>query len=190
VSIFEVKHQKQSKMNTEKNKFVVTVLALVISFVLKTNTVSAQHHGMGSLQPEPVLSALEMVKTVFTNAASVSEGNTIWHVIKNSNGKLVGYALSSRPLTKDIIGYKGPTPIVLILDKNKIIKKLFLLENKESPDYINKVKTKGFLDTWNGKTLKEAAQLDVDAVSGATYSSTAIKRNVAMLAINALQTKP
>ncbi|MDP4210155.1 MAG: FMN-binding protein [Bacteroidota bacterium] len=179
-------------MNTGKNKFIVTVLVLAISLVLKTNTVSAQHHdlAMRGPQPEAVLSALEMVKTVFTDAASVSEGNTIWHVIKNAKGKLDGYALSSRPLSKDIIGYKGPTPVVLILDKNKIIKKLFLLENKETPGYINKVKAKGFLDTWNGKTLKEAAQLDVDAVSGATYSSTAIKRNVAMLAISALQTKP
>ncbi|MDP4208279.1 MAG: FMN-binding protein [Bacteroidota bacterium] len=164
------------------------VLGLMALLTWGVSNVSAQNHEVKTQQSE-TNSALELVKTVFNDATSVTAGNTLWHVIKNAKGTTLGYALSSRPFTKDIIGYRGPTPLVLILDNKKHIKKLCLLENNESPGFISKLSSHGFLDSWNGKSLKEAASSEVDAVSGATLSSTAIKKNVSILASQALKTK-
>jgi uncharacterized protein with FMN-binding domain len=36
------------------------------------------------------------------------------------------------------------------------------------------------LEKWNGKTVKDARTLQVDAVTGATYSSEAVIQNVQM----------
>ena len=37
---------------------------------------------------------------------------------------------------------------------------------------------KNLLDKWNGKKVKEAKSMKVDAVTGATYSSNAVIENV------------
>ena len=51
------------------------------------------------------------------------------------------------------------------------------LKSAESPKYYAKVK-KALLEKWNGLKVKEASQLKVDAVTGATYSSEAVVKNV------------
>ena len=54
--------------------------------------------------------------------------------------------------------------------------KIEALSNKETPKFFEKAKT--VLATWEGKSVKKAAKQDVDGVSGATYSSKALIKNV------------
>jgi uncharacterized protein with FMN-binding domain len=133
--------------------------------------------------------ALDLARSVYPQAASVSMEKTVCHAIKDKNGKVLGYEVSSKPYTGNIEGYAGPTPVVLILDAHKRIVKLCLLSNSESPDYVAKLTRSGFLNKWNGKTLKQAANMQVDAVSGATYTSHAIQKNVSIAAQQALNSK-
>ena len=67
------------------------------------------------------------------------------------------YVVNTTTIGKDIEGYNGPTP----------------------PKYYSQVK-KALLEKWNGKTVKDARTLQVDAVTGATYSSEAVIQNVQM----------
>ena len=88
------------------------------------------------------------------------------------------YVVNTTTIGKDIEGYNGPTPLKVYINKNKV-ERIEFLKSMESPKYYAKVK-KALMDQWNGKTVKEAKILQVDAVTGATYSSEAVIQNVQM----------
>ena len=88
------------------------------------------------------------------------------------------YVVNTTTIGKDIEGYNGPTPLKVYINKNKV-ERIEFLKSMESPKYYAKVK-KALMDQWNGKTVKEAKILQVDAVTGATYSSKAVIQNVQM----------
>ena len=88
------------------------------------------------------------------------------------------YVINTTTIGKDIEGYNGPTPLKVYINKNKV-ERIEFLKSMESPKYYAKVK-KALMDQWNGKTVKDAKILQVDAVTGATFSSEAVIQNVQM----------
>ena len=86
------------------------------------------------------------------------------------------YIVNTTKLGTDIQGYNGPTPLNIYIKEDKI-EKIEALPNDETPRFFEMVKT-GLLNKWNGMTVKQAATANVDAVTGATYSSNAVKENV------------
>lgn len=86
------------------------------------------------------------------------------------------FVVNTTTIGKNIEGYNGPTPLKIYIKKNKVVK-IEALKNAETPKYYAKVK-KALLEKWNGLKVKEASQLKVDAVTGATYSSEAVVKNV------------
>jgi uncharacterized protein with FMN-binding domain len=57
------------------------------------------------------------------------------------------------------------------------VEKIEALKSFETPKYYVKVK-KALLEKWNGMKVKDAKALQVDAVTGATFSSEALIKNV------------
>ena len=86
------------------------------------------------------------------------------------------YIVNTTTLGKSVQGFNGPTPLKIYI-KNDKIQKVEALPNEETPGYFEMVKT-GLLKKWDGMTAEKAAKAKVDAVSGATYSSVAVKENV------------
>jgi len=76
-----------------------------------------------------------------------------------------------------IIGYNGPTPVEIAVYKG-VITEIRALPNVESPRYLQRVLESGLLDQFKGKTVEEARALELDAVSGATYTSEALIKNI------------
>ncbi|MFC4665826.1 FMN-binding protein [Falsiporphyromonas endometrii] len=76
---------------------------------------------------------------------------------------------------KDIVGYAGAVPLEIGVKQGKVVY-VKALSNKETPGFFRKASR--ILNSWNGKTVKEASKLQVDAVTGATFSSKAIIKNV------------
>lgn len=83
--------------------------------------------------------------------------------------------VNTTTLGKAYIGYAGQTPLEIYIKDGKIAK-IEPLDNSETPDFFDNAKV--ILSQWQGKTVDEAQQLNVDAVSGATFSSRAIIGNV------------
>lgn len=83
--------------------------------------------------------------------------------------------INTQLLGKNIKGYKGTTPVKIYIVKNKIAK-VEVLPNRETPKFFNKAKT--ILTDYNGKSVNKALKMNVDGVSGATFSSKALKENV------------
>ena len=88
------------------------------------------------------------------------------------------YVINTTTIGKDIEGYNGPTPLKVYINKNKV-ERIEFLKSMESPKYYGQVK-KALLEKWSGMTVKDARTLQVDAVTGATYSSEAVIQNVQM----------
>ena len=86
------------------------------------------------------------------------------------------YVINTTEIGKNVEGYNGPTPLKIYINKNKV-EKIEALKSFETPKYYVKVK-KALLEKWNGLKVKEAQALQVDAVTGATFSSEAVIKNV------------
>ena len=96
----------------------------------------------------------------------------------NEHAQPVGNAtLFTEESCSDIIGFNGPIPLAIYIVDGKITK-IDILENKETPRFLQKVTDANIIEKFYGLTPKEAANLDVDVVSGATYSSNAIIKSV------------
>ena len=92
---------------------------------------------------------------------------------KQSDGT---YVVNTTTLAKDVKGFKGNTPLKIYIKSNKIVK-IEPLTNRESPQYFAKVK-QGLLSKWYGMKASKASTTQVDGVTGATFSSKAVKENV------------
>lgn len=86
------------------------------------------------------------------------------------------YVVNTTTLAADVEGYGGTTPLKIYIKKNKVLR-IEALKNQETPKYFLKVK-KHLLPQWDGMTVKKALKADVDGVTGATFSSDAVKENV------------
>lgn len=84
--------------------------------------------------------------------------------------------INTTTIGKNVQGFMGPTPLKIFIQKNKVVK-IEALKNQDTPKYFQKVK-KALLDKWNGMKVKDAQNLKVDAVTGATYSSEGVIENV------------
>ena len=86
------------------------------------------------------------------------------------------YVVNTTTLGKNIEGYNGPTPLKIYIKKNKVVK-IEALQNQETPKYYARVK-KAIFEKWNNLKVSEAQKLKVDGVTGATYTSEAVIKNV------------
>ncbi len=84
--------------------------------------------------------------------------------------------INTTTLGKDVEGYAGPTPVKVYIKNNKV-EKIEFLKTQETPKYYLKVK-KALAEKWNGLKVKDASKQQVDVVTGATFSSEAVIKNV------------
>lgn len=100
-------------------------------------------------------------------AASCSDPN----MHKNSDGS---FTIVTTELCKDIRGYNGRVPAEVTI-KDGVIQDVKILENKETPSYLERVERE-MLPKFRGINLSEISS--VDAVSGATFTSRALRKNL------------
>lgn len=85
--------------------------------------------------------------------------------------------INTTAIGKDITGYSGQVPVEITITGDKVVK-VRALDNTETPSFFKRVEKSGLLSSWDGLDVRSAAALEVDAVSGATYSSKAVIANV------------
>ena len=132
----------------------------------------------------------EVVKSVFADATKIEKENSFWFRILDSNQKLLGYAMSSVPYCKDVVGYNGTTPVMIVTDSNLKVMKVALLSHWETLSYIQRLETKGFFELWNNKNIKQAQSVQIDGYTGATLTAKAVEKNVHFLVENGLKNLP
>ena len=86
------------------------------------------------------------------------------------------YVVNTTTLAQDVEGYQGPTPVEVYIKKNKIVK-VVALKTQDGPKYVAKVKN-GMLTKYEGMNVKKGIVEEVDAVTGATFTSKAMQENI------------
>ena len=111
--------------------------------------------------------------TVLLMAAFVAaEAQDVMHKEKDGT-----YVVNTTTLAKDVEGYAGPTPVEVHIKKNKIVK-VVALKTQDGPKYVAKVKN-GMLPKYEGMKIDKKKPLpQVDGVTGATFTSDAVRENV------------
>lgn len=137
------------------------------------------------------LLSLVVVMLVLSAAAILRDGRIFGHDLRQTHAAVVSVAqgsdtlsvqpdgtfvVNTRVLAKDVQGYGGPVPLKIHIGKDGKLTAIEAEPNAESPDFFDRAKE--LFSRWQGKTIDEAMAEDVDAVSGATFSSKAIIRNV------------
>lgn len=121
----------------------------------------------------PMLS-LDEAKKIHPETSNIEETDTATFLLLDKNGKEVATLLHTSPYADNISGYAGPVPLLITLNRDGKITDIQLLQNSDTPGFVEKVKRSGMLKRWNGMSIEEALATDVDAVSGATFTSRAI----------------
>lgn len=149
-------------------KKVVVVMSLVLSMVVFADTAV----NFKSIQKK--------VKEKFGNGAVVEEkiyDNELSKIFNDKN-EVIGYYLTTMPYGKEIIGYAGPTPVLMTFDTSKNVKSTDLLENNETPGFITMIYSRGFFNSWNNINLNKITSKKVDTLAGATFTTKAVAANI------------
>lgn len=99
-------------------------------------------------------------------------------IVDNDKMRTLGdgtLVVNTSDLASDIIGYGGKVPLEIYI-KDNVIVDVEAKDNAETKGFFDKAKV--LLEEWKGKNIDEAANMHIDAVSGATYSSKAIMGNM------------
>lgn len=130
---------------------LAVVLCIIVSITLVTN-----HRLLGNrMQATENTQATDTVVTEMPDGAAV---------------------INTSSLAKEVEGYAGAVPLSITV-RNGIIDEVKALPNDETPSFFNEAFA-ALAPQWKGKKVADAIALNVDAYSGATFSSEAIIINV------------
>ena len=88
------------------------------------------------------------------------------------------YVVNTTTLCQNVKGFKGATPLEVFIKNNKVVK-VEALPNHEGPKFLDKV-IQGLFPKFSGLKVSKAAKASsIDGVTGATYTSRAVKENIA-----------
>lgn len=118
------------------------------------------------------------IKSQFPKAGDLALKDTSLYYVYDNQGQEIGKILNTSPYSDGIIGYGGTIPLMIFLDKENKIISVVACENRETPNFLNDIIKKRFLELWNGLTPEQVIDKQVDAISGATLSSKAIIQSV------------
>lgn len=149
---------------------LAALIAVVMVCIFRTKN-------KNSIKDLPTIELSE-VQDLFPDAQQIQLLDTSCFAVKNGGNETIGSVLLSSPYSDGIKGYAGKTPLLIALDNEGKIMHIKLLDNQETPGFLKHLTNANFLDSWNGLTVDEALQKDVDAVSGATYSSNGIQNSL------------
>lgn len=119
--------------------------------------------------------ALSDVQAVFPKAQSYVQATDKSVRVLNADKKQIGTLLCSSDFEQTQFGYNGDVPILIAINADNEIQSVHALKNSENKEYFQSLEKQQLFSQWNGLKLDSlAVQKQVDAVSGATLSSSAV----------------
>jgi uncharacterized protein with FMN-binding domain len=131
-----------------------------------------------SHQPSAQELTVERVRDFFPTAAVLMPQGGM-QAVKDESGITLGHVMQTSPEGDDIIGYAGPTNTLIALDSRGKVLGLRILHSSDTTDHVAEVVgERAFFKQFTNKKAAEMANMPVDAVSGATLTSSAIAEGV------------
>ncbi|MEQ1749144.1 MAG: 4Fe-4S binding protein [Prosthecobacter sp.] len=117
--------------------------------------------------------------------------------VLDGSGKLIGIAVRTSPVTDTLVGYKGPTDTLMLLDASgSVLKRIALRKSYDSKRYVAYVTGDDYFQKlFNEMTLEQLADIDfkaakVEGVSGATETSYSVAEGLKLRAKSLLEQQP
>lgn len=172
------------------SRFTEQMLSLLVVFLLLTATtlwtgrLFGHDIGAHNEPATPTASSLtapsaQQLQQLGLDAKAVQltpRDSASWSV-STTNGLAKGTIISTQPYAPDVKGFAGTTPIYIYVSESGTIQQLAAADNAETADFFQRA-FQSLAPQWTNKSLKQATAVQVDAVSGATFSSKAIIANV------------
>lgn len=158
---------KVTKVKFERYLGVFAILTILIAWFIG-----------GALKDGSVESYLEQA---FPTANTFDEISSDIFAAKNTNGQTIGYVGIG-----EANGYGGPLRMAVAVDLTGQVIGVALVDNKETPSYLNKVFQTDFVENMLGKTYDQSFELgnDIDGVTSATYTSTGIANAIRQASVD------
>ncbi len=127
--------------------------------------------------PDPL--TIDDVVSWYPDANSIRDDNGV-ALIRNAHDQVIGRVIRSGVLSDDVMGYQGPTELLLKLSPDDAVESIRLRKSYDNEPYVDYVRTEaGFWAMMENQSLAELARLDpeeagIEGVSGATMTSLAV----------------
>lgn len=86
------------------------------------------------------------------------------------------YVINTTSLGKKVRGYVADTPLKIYIQKDRVVR-IEAMKNQESPKHNAKVKNI-MLAKYEGMKIKDVKKQQIDGVTGATFTSDAMRKTV------------
>jgi len=136
--------------------------------------------------PTPL--SLDEVKKLGFPAAAGFERNVPrlgWNLVRDAQGKVLGYAVRSSPSSDEINGYAGPSETLIAVDVDQLtLRKIVLRETYDTTRYVQRIyDDEEYLKSLTKWNTKEWPKIDftsaqLEGVAGATLTSYAIAEGI------------
>ena len=100
----------------------------------------------------------------------VAPSNSQDEIVTPDNKRVI----NTLKLGEEIKGYNGTTPVKVTISEGKV-ESVEALDNTETPSFFKRAAV--ILDSWNGLSVEEALEKEVDGVTGATFTSKSLIEN-------------
>ena len=125
---------------------------------------------------------VNLVSDITENVTDVTLLNDGLWQLHDADEKTAGFAALTLPDAVNIIGYRGPSNVLLILNEQLQVVAAKLVSSDDTPEHVGALrKDEFFLPQFNGWTLGNPDSFtDVDATTGATLTGLAIAEAIAV----------
>ncbi len=137
----------------------------------------------------PIIAANDEATTLATYAEALPEADSFTQLecdIDGVSAVLVADNGAGYVIAAQARGYGGQVPLVVSFSNEGEILAVIIMDNDETPGMGKKVEDASFTDQFAGMAAQSITLDDIDAVSGATYSSKAVV-NAINLAVSAFE---
>ncbi len=167
--------------NYKKPFFLALTAVVIYSFtnyvtpeLQRNDILLASHHerAIEDINFEDLPFSKDDILVSHPKTAFLSSKNSLYRTYDQEKA-LIGYIAIGPPEGENITGFAGRVPLLIALNRERKVLNIQLLPNQETPGYERKVREE-LSDKWTTKRIEDAVDLDVDTVSGATMTSSAV----------------
>lgn len=173
--------QPRRKRPVRAITFHAVRLGLIVSVLL---LIRQQHQNFlaveASREQQPV--SVDDLRAFFPDAVDggLFDPERRTQLVVDASGTTLGFVVQTSPQSDDIVGFSGPTNVLIAFGPNDKIIGLRILWSRDTQEHVELIERDGeFLDSFNGTLWANgASRISVDAVSGATLTSLAIAESI------------
>lgn len=133
-------------------------------------------------QPVPLEKlSVERVRDFYPTATQLDEPDpqTGVQAVRDANQTVIGMVAQTLPEAKNVIGYSGPTNMLIAMDAKKNVIGLRVLHSADTPDHVAEVVSeRRFFSQFKDLVMGDLKPKQIDAVTGATLTSSAMAEGV------------